>query len=80
MLILMTLGAQSDSELLSGSIPTDVCSDRGYTSDSELETSRTQNHLHRGPSGEFEVQAVPDNGSWMLVSHLSLIYIDAMHL
>ena len=48
---------------------TDGCSDRGYTSDSELET-RPQSHLHRGPSGEFEVQPVPENGSWMLVSRL----------
>ena len=62
-------GAQSDSELPSGSIMTDGCSDRGYTSDSELET-RSQSHLHRGPSGEFEVQPVPENGSWMLVSSL----------
>ena len=59
-------GAQSDSELPSGRDLSDGCSDRGYTSDSELET-RSQSHLHRGPSGEFEVQPVPDNGSWMLV-------------
>lgn len=60
-------GAQSDSELPSGRDMTDGCSDRGYTSDSELET-RPPSQLHRGPSGEFEVQAVPDNGSWMLVN------------
>lgn len=61
--------AQSDSELQSTSSVVSS-SDRGYTSDSELET-RTKGSC----PAELEVRPVPENGSWMLVS--IYMYVDA---
>ena len=62
--LLSPAGAQSDSELPSGNVHYSS-NDRGYTSDSELETpARGQ---YRSPSADIELKAIPDNGSWMLV-------------
>lgn len=58
-------GAQSDSELPSTTSVVSGGSDRGYTSDSELETQSRS----RATPAEFEVRAVPENGSWMLVMY-----------
>lgn len=60
----MLVGAQSDSELLSASVG-DNCSDRGYTSDSEISYDR-QMSAQRSPS-PLEIRPIPDNGSWLLV-------------
>ncbi|KAK3091515.1 hypothetical protein FSP39_020408 [Pinctada imbricata] len=57
-------GAQSDSELPSGSIG-DNYSDRGYTSDSELYDSQSRTNRSASP---IEVKPVPGNGSWLLVN------------
>ncbi|OWF51783.1 Golgi-specific brefeldin A-resistance guanine nucleotide exchange factor 1 [Mizuhopecten yessoensis] len=58
-------GAQSDSEVPSGSSLNDGYQERGYTSDSELYESQTK--THRSPS-PLEVRPVPENGSWLLVN------------
>jgi len=47
-----------------------VSSDRGYTSDSELET-RNKGSC---PPGELEVRPVPENGSWMLVGQTHSLF------
>ncbi|XP_060605825.1 Golgi-specific brefeldin A-resistance guanine nucleotide exchange factor 1-like isoform X2 [Ruditapes philippinarum] len=59
---LIEAGAQSDSELPSNSSVISGGTDRGYTSDSELETR------NRVAPADFEVRAIPENGSWMLVN------------
>lgn len=59
--------AQSDSELPSNSSVVSS-SDRGYTSDSELET-----RAKASCPGELEVRPVPENGSWMLVSFIKVV-------
>ncbi|XP_053393405.1 Golgi-specific brefeldin A-resistance guanine nucleotide exchange factor 1-like isoform X2 [Mercenaria mercenaria] len=61
---LIEAGAQSDSELPSNSSVISGGTDRGYTSDSELETQSR----NRTTPADFEVRAVPENGSWMLVN------------
>ncbi|KAL4239944.1 G-box binding factor [Mactra antiquata] len=59
---LIEAGAQSDSELPSNTSVISSSTDRGYTSDSELLETRNR------PSSDYEVRAVPENGSWMLVN------------
>ncbi|XP_052237414.1 Golgi-specific brefeldin A-resistance guanine nucleotide exchange factor 1-like isoform X1 [Dreissena polymorpha] len=54
--------AQSDSEVSSRSGAV-TGGDRDYNSDSEFEIRNRPSASH----GEFEVRAVPENGSWMLV-------------
>ncbi|XP_052766160.1 Golgi-specific brefeldin A-resistance guanine nucleotide exchange factor 1-like isoform X2 [Mya arenaria] len=63
--------ALSDSELPSGNGQR-VGGDRDYNSDSEYEIRNRPNA--NNSHGEFEVQAVPENGSWMLVNKDEPLY------
>jgi len=57
-------GAQSDSEVTETGVAADGCSDRGYTSDSELYDAPKRDSA----SSASDVKLKPSSGSWLMVS------------
>jgi len=64
-------GAQSDSEVTETAAVADGCSDRGYTSDSELyDTPKRDSAL-----SSSETKLKPNSGSWLMVSPVQILLL-----
>jgi len=59
----MHAGAQSDSEVAETSAAADGCSDRGYTSDSELYDTPKRDSAFSASDTKLK----PSSGSWLMV-------------